>query len=133
MFRLDTFRLSMNRSPGCFAQRRNLKIVSAYPNFHIFRRRACSYHCFFPEIRCYVRISYIYTQILASSYLLVNLLELHPKHSVFKHCMTHTYQLLMQPSTEELNLQKKLGMVSCVIQTHHPPLRSPKVPMKVNP
>ena len=66
MFQLDTFRLSMNRYHDCFVQRKNLKIISAYPNFHIFRRHACFYHCFFPEIRFYARIYHTCIQILAS-------------------------------------------------------------------
>ena len=65
MFQLDTFRLSMNRYRDCFVQRKNLKIISAYPNFHIFRRRAFSYYRFFPGIRSLPRICYTCIQILA--------------------------------------------------------------------
>jgi len=65
MFQLDTFRLSMNRYRDCFVQRKNQKIISAYPNFHIFRRRAFSYYRFFPGIRVLPRIYYTCIQILA--------------------------------------------------------------------
>jgi len=126
--------LGRNRRPGYSAQRKSPKIVSAYLNFHTFRKRACPCCYFFPKIPSCARIYYTCTQILASSYLLVNLLELYPKHSILKHCIKSISRLPDGTKHKRLESAKKLGhksMVFSAIQTHNP-FRSPEASKKMN-